>query len=193
MTGPDCNSIQQFCSLCMDGKWCDHLTEYVKQGKDAGDLDFGIEFDIPLVIKWNMWTKVRISSESIADICAPLILLVDDLFTNDTEEHDLGLWSKGEGMWSIRSVCFDWMKARAGIELLSDIAPCKSTAHNPFKHDRLVANLQGEGLMWHNWIVACYGLCLPEYNEVSGVRGSLVPNAGSAPDPATMNRVRNGR
>jgi hypothetical protein len=178
------SAVRVHCAICWreasgdaDGTWCPHLLEYIKKGLDAEELDFGIQFDVPLIPKWDMFANVAITTESIADICAPLVLLVEDLFTNSVEEHDLGLWSKGEGMWSIRSVCFDWMRGRAGIELLSDRGKCKSSAHNPFKHDRTIASLSSEQVMLHNWVLACHGLCLPEYEQVTGIKSNLVPDA----------------
>lgn len=191
------SAARQHCALCFrdqrphDG-WCEHLTDYIKQGLDERELSFGIEIDVPLVIKYDIWAKVRISNESIANVCAPIVLLVDDLFTSDVEEFDLGLWNVGEGMWSIRSVCLDWMKGRTGIAQFTDPAICMSSAHNPFKHDRLLALMNAEQVMWHNWIIACHGLCLPEYGDVKGVQASLVPNTSqnSSNNSDILNQIR---
>ena len=178
------SAVRVHCAVCWreasgdaDGTWCSHLVEYLHNGWDARELDFGIQFEVPLVAKWGLLARVRISRESIADICAPMYVVVDDLFTNGEEEHSLGLWNKGEGMWSIRYVCFDWMRGRTGITQLSDRAQCKSSAHNPFKHEKVMARYTSDQVMLHNWTVATHGMCLPEYEAVTGASANLVPNA----------------
>ncbi len=191
------SAIRQHCAVCWrrpacdtDG-WCNHLTEYVNAGNDARELDFGVTFQVPIQPSKSMFVMVGISDDSIADICAPINLMVEDLFTNDVNLHPLGLWTKGEGMMSIRNVVLDWIKGRAKIEKLGHMAECPSSSHG-FKDIQAMRDVDDSLVLWHNLAVALYGLCLPEYEKFAATGNSaLVPPAGgNTPDQqAVLNRL----
>ena len=184
------------CSECGAGSgqekgWCDHLTQYVRENKDAWELDFGIIFDVPIQPTSGLFAKVQISSEHIANVCAPMTLQVEDpIVTGATKEYPLGLWNVGEGLWSIRAVVLDWIKATCKIDSWTQVAACPSSAHT-FKHSRQMQRLTPEMTVMHNWFVAAYGLCIPQWRELQGFSsGNFVPQADDKQDSATMQQLR---
>lgn len=183
------------CDVCGEGKigWCHHLTVYIQKGHDAHELDFGIRFEVPIVASSKLFATVQISTEDIAEVCAPMFLIVESLFTDDETEHPLGLWNKGEGLWSIRSVILDWVRAQCHIDSFNDPAHCPSSSHT-MKHSREYINKvkQQEGYNFLNsWVIATYGLCLPQYSEVANFNsGMFIPEADERLNSQLMTGVQ---
>jgi hypothetical protein len=56
------------------------------------------------------------------------------------------------------------------------VAQCPSQQHN-LKYMRALQALIPKHTLTHNWTVATYSLCLPEYHELLGHKGNFVPDA----------------
>lgn len=115
--------------------WCDFIAEYLREGNDAGNIETGLRYCVPIVTSMDIWAEVSIANDMGGDM-GSIYLVVDDPSTLSMEEdlEYLGIWTRGEGRLSMALVLNDWITAR-------NPGACRADSHG-FAQEMKLQDLQ---------------------------------------------------
>lgn len=155
-----------------DGRhWCDDTRVRMVGGEDAGLIDPGGRYCVPIVPANGLYAEVSIGPEAAAPGMYPLAVVKpgddpNDPFTNTEVMYDLGLWMEGDGRLVIANTITDWMEGEY------EDKPCQSRTHGFEEQmwtERIDKRQDVVELKTSRWCMVYYGMCWPCYMRPQGV------------------------
>lgn len=157
---------------------CDHLADIFAQAEEAHLIEPGMRVQVPIFSKADVWATVEIGKEEIGR-SAPMALR----FTPDVGREkviELGYWSPGEGVLSIRSVIMDYLRSKAHPdEKLGTLKPgpiktrCPASYHNIDSIKAMGKNsTDGHWRFRCIWNIIMEGACTPCMEQAGDPTGS---------------------
>jgi len=134
-------------------KWCEHIAEVLKAGKDADFMEPSMKYQVPVFPSTDTFATVVIG-DPIQNGSALMWME----FTPDVGKPfkvGLGFWNPGEGLYSIRGVITDWLRSQ--IDPRDDFLPgpiktkCPAKSLHSMKHARFMQEMSDN----QQWKVEC--------------------------------------
>lgn len=158
------------CDICQPTPiWCEHIRDLLARARDAHDIEPGLRFCCPVFPVQDVFAEVSIKPDEIAPGMAEMALVREDIFTGEEEFFELGLWTRGEGRFSIAAVIQDWIIGHKPDK-------CQASAHG-FNEEMMLAKMKGTiAEKVSNWYLAFYDTCGPCYTRMSNVASGGISN-----------------
>lgn len=157
------------CFACEEPEWCNHRRDLFAAAKDAPEIYPGLRICCPVFPAHDVFAEVSIKPDEVAPGMAEMALVRQDVFTDEEEFFDLGVWTRGEGRFSIAAVIQDWIIGHKPDK-------CQASTHG-FNEEIMLSKIKGTiDEKVSNWYLAFYHTCGPCYTRISSVVSGGISN-----------------
>lgn len=147
-----------------DSTWCVHIRDLIKSGEDAAGVTAGHAIRVPVFPTMGVWVEVEVGDFLIPEIAAPMRMHYTPDFGSNLVV-DLGLWTKGDGRWAMRSVILDYIRSKVDPNEMLGSAPiitrCPASMHGFSQELKLKAPVSPDWKWACLWSIVMEKACLP--------------------------------